>query len=98
MLSTLLSPTSGNARINGYNLALGMIHHPKVLLLDEPTVGLDPQSRAYLWEEIKNFRREGITILLTTHYLDETYKLCDTVAIIDNGEIVTSGTPKQLDH
>lgn len=78
------------------DLALGMIHHPKILLLDEPTVGLDPQSRVYLWEEIKNLKNEGITILLTTHYLEEADKLCDTVAIIDNGEIVAKGTPAQL--
>ncbi len=78
------------------DLALGMIHHPEILLLDEPTVGLDPQSRAYLWGEIKNLRNEGITVILTTHYLDEADKLCDTVAIIDNGEIVASGTPMQL--
>ncbi|KLU60908.1 daunorubicin/doxorubicin resistance ATP-binding protein DrrA [Peptococcaceae bacterium CEB3] len=78
------------------DLALGMIHHPDVLLLDEPTVGLDPQSRAYLWREIRHLRDEGITVLLTTHYLDEADKLCDTVAIIDNGEIVAAGTPSQL--
>ncbi|AET69575.1 daunorubicin resistance ABC transporter ATP-binding subunit [Desulfosporosinus orientis DSM 765] len=78
------------------DLALGMIHHPDVLLLDEPTVGLDPQSRAYLWDEIKKLRNEGITVLLTTHYLDEADKLCDLVAIIDHGEIVAQGTPAQL--
>lgn len=78
------------------DLALGMIHHPEVLLLDEPTVGLDPQSRAYLWEEIRNLRNEGITILLTTHYLDEADKLCDIVAIIDHGEIIAEGTPTRL--
>ena len=78
------------------DLALGMINHPEILLLDEPTVGLDPQSRAYLWDEIKKLRRDGITVLLTTHYLDEADKLCDTVAIIDNGEIVAIGTPAKL--
>lgn len=78
------------------DLALGMINHPEILLLDEPTVGLDPQSRAYLWEEIKKLKKDGITILLTTHYLDEADKLCDTVAIIDNGEIAASGAPAKL--
>jgi ABC-2 type transport system ATP-binding protein len=78
------------------DLALGMIHHPQLLLLDEPSAGLDPQSRAYLWEEIKNLLNDGVTILLTTHYLDEADKLCDTIAIIDNGEIVAKGTPVQL--
>lgn len=78
------------------DIALGMIHHPQLLLLDEPTVGLDPQSRAYLWEEIKQLRNDGITVFLTTHYLDEADRLCDTVAIIDDGEIVAQGTPTQL--
>ncbi|MFL0193991.1 ATP-binding cassette domain-containing protein [Clostridium sp. WILCCON 0269] len=78
------------------DIALGMIHHPEILLLDEPTIGLDPQSRAYLWKEIQNLKDDGITIFLTTHYLDEADKLCDTVAIIDNGEIAATGTPSQL--
>lgn len=78
------------------DLALGMIHHPQLLLLDEPTVGLDPQSRAYLWDEIKQLKSDGITVFLTTHYLDEADKLCDTVAIIDDGEIVAQGSPAQL--
>jgi ABC-2 type transport system ATP-binding protein len=91
----LASSYSGGQR-RRLDLALGMIHHPKLLLLDEPTVGLDPQSRVYLWEEIKNLRNDGITILLTTHYLDEADKLCDTVAIIDNGDIVANGSPVQL--
>ena len=78
------------------DVALGMIHHPKLLLLDEPTSGLDPQSRAYLWSEIKNLKAEGITIFLSTHYMDEADKLCDTVAIIDNGKIIVKGTPTEL--
>jgi ABC-2 type transport system ATP-binding protein len=78
------------------DLALGMIHHPQLLLLDEPTTGLDPQSRAYLWEEIKKLKTEGITIFLTTHYMDEADKLCDRIAIIDNGEIIVTGTPDEL--
>jgi len=78
------------------DLALGMINHPQILLLDEPTAGLDPQSRAYLWEEIRKLKKNGITILLTTHYLDEADKLCNTVSIIDNGVIVASGAPDKL--
>lgn len=78
------------------DVALGMIHHPQLLLLDEPTSGLDPQSRAYLWEEIKKLKAEGVTIFLTTQYMDEADKLCDTIAIIDNGEIIVSGTPTEL--
>jgi len=78
------------------DVALGMIHHPQLLLLDEPTSGLDPQSRAYLWEEIKKLKAEGVTIFLTTQYMDEADKLCDTIAIIDNGKIIVSGTPADL--
>ena len=78
------------------DIALGMIHHPQLLLLDEPTSGLDPQSRAYLWEEIKKLKAGGVTIFLTTQYMDEADKLCDTIAIIDNGKIIVTGTPEEL--
>ena len=78
------------------DIALGMIHHPQLLLLDEPTTGLDPQSRAYLWGEIKKLKAEGVTIFLTTQYMDEADKLCDTIAIIDNGKIIVTGTPEEL--
>jgi ABC-2 type transport system ATP-binding protein len=78
------------------DVALGMVHHPKILLLDEPTTGLDPQSRAYLWEEIRKLKKDGVTIFLTTHYMDEADKLCDTIAIIDIGQIVAKGTPAEL--
>ena len=78
------------------DVALGMIHHPQLLLLDEPTTGLDPQSRAYLWEEIKKLKDEGITVFLTTQYMDEADKLCDRIAIMDYGEIIVTGTPGEL--
>jgi ABC-2 type transport system ATP-binding protein len=78
------------------DVALGMTHHPQLLLLDEPTTGLDPQSRAYLWEEIEKLKDDGVTIFLTTHYMDEADKLCDTIAIIDNGVIVAVGSPEEL--
>ena len=78
------------------DVALGMIHHPKLLLLDEPTSGLDPQSRAYLWEQIVRLKSEGVTIFLTTQYMDEADKLCDRIAIIDNGVIIVTGTPGEL--
>ncbi|MCW4028594.1 MAG: ATP-binding cassette domain-containing protein [Candidatus Bathyarchaeota archaeon] len=78
------------------DIALGMIHHPQLLLLDEPTTGLDPQSRAYLWEEIKKLQTDGVTIFLTTQYMDEADKLCDTIAIIDHGKIIITGTPEEL--
>jgi ABC-2 type transport system ATP-binding protein len=78
------------------DIALGMINHPQLLLLDEPTTGLDPQSRAYLWGEIKKLKAEGVTVFLTTQYMDEADKLCDTIAIIDNGKIIVTGTPSEL--
>ena len=78
------------------DIALGMIHRPKLLLLDEPTTGLDPQSRAYLWGEIKKLKAEGVTIFLTTQYMDEADKLCDTIAIINDGKIIVTGTPEEL--
>jgi ABC-2 type transport system ATP-binding protein len=78
------------------DVALGMIHHPRLLLLDEPTSGLDPQSRAYLWEQIRKLKAEGVTVFLTTQYMDEADKLCDRIAIIDNGVIVVTGTPEEL--
>jgi ABC-2 type transport system ATP-binding protein len=78
------------------DIALGMIHLPQLLLLDEPTTGLDPQSRAYLWGEIKKLTAEGVTIFLTTQYMDEADRLCDRIAIIDYGEIIVTGTPGEL--
>jgi ABC-2 type transport system ATP-binding protein len=78
------------------DVALGMIHRPQLLLLDEPTSGLDPQSRAYLWEKIRQLKADGVTIFLTTQYMDEADKLCDRIAIIDNGTIIVTGTPGEL--
>jgi ABC-2 type transport system ATP-binding protein len=78
------------------DIALGVIHDPKVLFLDEPTSGLDPQSRAAMWDEVRRLRSEGMTVFLTTHYLDEADALCDRLAIIDYGEIVAEGTPADL--
>jgi ABC-2 type transport system ATP-binding protein len=78
------------------DVALGIIHRPKVLFMDEPTVGLDPQSRARMWDEVRRLRHEGMTVFLTTHYLDEADALCDRVAIIDHGEIVAEGAPDEL--
>lgn len=78
------------------DIALGIIHDPKVVFLDEPTTGLDPQSRAHMWDEVRRLREEGMTIFLTTHYLEEADALCDRIAIIDHGEIVAEGTPAGL--
>jgi ABC-2 type transport system ATP-binding protein len=78
------------------HIALGLIHEPRVLFLDEPTTGLDPQSRAHLWVEIEKLRQRGTTVFLTTHYLEEADALCDRLAIIDHGKIVAEGTPEDL--
>jgi ABC-2 type transport system ATP-binding protein len=78
------------------NIALGIMHKPDILFLDEPTTGLDPQNRANLWEQVRQLRNEGTTIFLTTHYLDEADNLSDRLAIMDNGKIVASGTPHEL--
>lgn len=78
------------------DIALGIVHKPKVLFLDEPTVGLDPQHRASLWQEVRQLKDLGTTVFLTTHYLEEADSLCDTLAIIDNGTIVIEGTPLSL--
>ncbi|WP_433059698.1 ATP-binding cassette domain-containing protein [Dactylosporangium sp. CS-033363] len=78
------------------DIALGVIHRPQVLFLDEPTTGLDPQSRAHMWDEVRRLREEGMTVFITTHYLDEADALCDRIAIIDHGEIVAEGTPDEL--
>jgi len=78
------------------DIALGIIHQPKVVFLDEPTSGLDPQSRAHMWDEVRRLRDEGMTVFLTTHYLDEADALCDRIAIMDHGQIVAEGTPDAL--
>jgi ABC-2 type transport system ATP-binding protein len=77
-------------------VALGLMHNPRLLFLDEPTVGLDPQNRANLWDRLRELRAAGTTIFLTTHYLEEADELADRVAIIDHGQIVAEGTPAQL--
>jgi ABC-2 type transport system ATP-binding protein len=78
------------------DVALGVVHSPQVIFLDEPTAGLDPQSRARLWAEVRRLRDGGMTIFLTTHYLDEADALCDRISIIDGGLIVAEGTPSDL--
>ena len=78
------------------DVASGLIHQPQVLFLDEPTTGLDPEARADLWAEVLRLAAEGLTILLTTHYLEEADRLAGQVAIIDRGRIVARGTPDEL--
>ena len=79
-----------------FAIAATLVNQPKVLFLDEPTTGLDPQARRNLWELIKTIRDEGITIVLTTHYMDEAELLCDRLAIMDAGKIITIDTPQHL--
>jgi ABC-2 type transport system ATP-binding protein len=79
------------------DVALGLIHRPAVLFLDEPTTGLDPESRAAMWQEVARLAGgEGMTVLLTTHYLEEADRLASRLAIVDRGRVVTSGTPDEL--
>ncbi|MCM2314968.1 MAG: ABC transporter ATP-binding protein [Thermoanaerobaculia bacterium] len=77
-------------------VACALVGDPEVLFLDEPTTGLDPQSRLELWEQVTRFRAGGGTILLTTHYMDEAERLCDRVAVIDRGKMIALGTPSEL--
>ena len=77
-------------------VARGMINDPELLILDEPTTGLDPQARHSVWDQIRIFKNNGKTVLLTTHYMDEAEILCDELAIMDSGKILVRGTPKEL--
>ena len=77
-------------------VATALVCNPKILFLDEPTTGLDPQSRRQLWDIIRGFQRAGGTVLLTTHYMDEAERLCDRLAIVDHGQIIAEGSPADL--
>jgi ABC-2 type transport system ATP-binding protein len=78
-------------------IARGFLHTPKILFLDEPTLGLDPQSRNQLWTHVKNLNQsEGVTVFLTTHYMDEAERVAERLAVIDHGKIVAMGSPEEL--
>ena len=79
-----------------FSVASALVNKPKVLFLDEPTTGLDPQARRNLWELIEKIKKQGITIILTTHYMEEAELLCDRVAIMDAGKIIALDTPARL--
>jgi ABC-2 type transport system ATP-binding protein len=77
-------------------VAIALVGDPELLFLDEPTTGLDPQSRRQLWDVVTDLKHQGKTVLLTTHYMDEAERLCDRVAIVDHGKVIALGTPRQL--
>jgi len=93
--STWVNKLSGGQR-QRLAVACALVGSPKVLFLDEPTTGLDPQSRRQLWDLIREFKQQGGTILLTTHYMDEAERLCDRVAIVDRGKVIAIGSPAAM--
>jgi len=80
------------------NIACSLLHNPRILVLDEPTVGVDPQNRNHIFEVIERLNSEGMTIIYTTHYMEEAERFCDKIAIIDSGQIIAQGTLKELKH
>ena len=104
LLETLELTDCGDRKTKTYSggqkrrldVGIGLMHLPDILFLDEPTTGLDPQSRARMWDEVRRVRESGTTVFLTTHYLEEADVLCDRIAIIDHGRIVAEGTPEEL--
>lgn len=80
------------------NIACSLLHNPKILILDEPTVGVDPQNRNHIFEVIERLNNEGMTIIYTTHYMEEAERFCDKIAIIDVGSIIAQGTLEELKH
>ena len=93
--NSFVETLSGGQR-QRFSIAAALVHSPTVFFMDEPTTGLDPQARRHLWDLIKDIRDKGITVILTTHYLEEAEVLCDRVAIMDDGQIIAMDTPKNL--
>lgn len=93
--SSYIENLSGGQR-QRFSIAAALVHQPKIFFMDEPTTGLDPQARRNLWELVQNVSKKGITIILTTHYMEEAELLCDRVAIMDEGQIVALDSPKNL--
>ena len=79
-----------------FSIATTLINKPKIIFLDEPTTGLDPQARRNLWELIKNIKGQGTTVIITTHYMDEAEQLCDRIAIMDEGKIISLDSPDKM--
>jgi lipooligosaccharide transport system ATP-binding protein len=90
-----VEPLSGGMK-RRLTIARALINEPEILLLDEPTTGLDPQARHVLWDRLFRLKRTGVTLVLTTHYMDEAEQLCDRLVVMDNGRIVAHGSPRQL--
>ncbi|KAA0008933.1 MAG: ATP-binding cassette domain-containing protein [Thermoplasmata archaeon] len=93
--NSLVKTFSGGMR-RRLEIARGLMHKPRILFLDEPTLGLDPQTRRHIWDYIEKLRKEGVTVLLTTHYMEEADHLADRIAIIDKGKVVALGSPSEL--
>jgi len=79
-----------------FSIAAALVHSPKIFFMDEPTTGLDPQARRHLWDLVRQVRDRGISVIMTTHYMDEAEVLCDRIAVMDKGEIIALDTPKNL--
>lgn len=92
---SIVEPLSGGMK-RRLTIARGLVNEPEILLLDEPTTGLDPQARHVLWDRLFRLKREGVTLVLTTHYMDEAEQLCDRLVVMDRGRIVAEGSPRQL--
>lgn len=93
--SSFVEDLSGGQK-QRFSIAAALVHNPKVFFMDEPTTGLDPQARRHLWELVEEVRNRGISVILTTHYMDEAEVLCDRIAIMDNGNIIALDTPQNL--
>jgi lipooligosaccharide transport system ATP-binding protein len=90
-----VEPLSGGMK-RRLTIARGLINEPDMVLLDEPTTGLDPQARHLVWERLYRLKRQGVTLILTTHYMDEAEQLCDRLVVMDAGRIVAEGSPRSL--
>ncbi|MGH9270696.1 MAG: ATP-binding cassette domain-containing protein, partial [Ilumatobacteraceae bacterium] len=90
-----VEPLSGGMK-RRLTIARSLINEPDLLLLDEPTTGLDPQARHVLWDRLYRLKQQGVTLVLTTHYMDEAEQLCDRLVVMDKGRIVAEGSPRQL--
>jgi lipooligosaccharide transport system ATP-binding protein len=94
---SMVEPLSGGMK-RRLTIARALVNDPEILLLDEPTTGLDPQARHVLWDRLFRLKRQGVTLVLTTHYMDEAEQLCDRLVIMDGGRIVAEGSPRALIH